>query len=434
MAKKSIKSSNNTPKPLFDTLLYLKQQLQLLQKTKDPSRLKTHLKNLFPTINLPNYAQIELRYVLLFLYGYRGSSDTFTAYRRELERLLQWSWFVRKASILKLKNTDLEHFIEFCSKPPKRWIATKVVARFKTVKGIRKPNPDWRPFVAKISKKSYHDGNLPDKKVFAFSQPAIKMLFSILSSFYNYLLQEELIARNPIARIRQKGRYIRKEQHAQVIRRLSTLQWETVIKTAISLAEDDPGSHERTLFIMNILYGMYLRISELAASSRWTPRMCDFFRDPDGNWWFKTVGKGNKARQIAVSAAMLKALKRWRTYLGLSVFPTPSDQSPLLPKQHGNGPMTSTRAIRAIVQLCFDEAIKKLQITGAKEDAEILRSATVHWLRHTGISDDVKIRPREHVRDDAGHSSSSITDKYIDIELQERAASAKKKVIIPEDV
>ena len=70
---------------------------------------------------------------------------------------------------------------------------------------------------------------------------------------------------------------------------------------------------------------------------------------------------------------------------------------------------------------------------GLNDEAEVLRSATVHWLRHTGISDDVKIRPREHVRDDAGHSSSSITDKYIDIELQERARSAKKKVIIPED-
>jgi hypothetical protein len=41
----------------------------------------------------------------------------------------------------------------------------------------------------------------------------------------------------------------------------------------------------------------------------------------------------------------------------------------------------------------------------------------------------VKIRPREHVRDDAGHSSSAITDKYIDIELRERHRSAKKKII-----
>ncbi len=66
------------------------------------------------------------------------------------------------------------------------------------------------------------------------------------------------------------------------------------------------------------------------------------------------------------------------------------------------------------------------------EEAEQLAVATVHWLRHTGISDDVKIRPREHVRDDAGHSSSAITDRYIDIGLRERHASGKKKQIKPE--
>ena len=57
----------------------------------------------------------------------------------------------------------------------------------------------------------------------------------------------------------------------------------------------------------------------------------------------------------------------------------------------------------------------------------MLRSATVHWLRHTGISDDVKHRPREHVRDDAGHNSSAITDRYIDVELKERANTARHK-------
>src|SRR5260364_397025 len=60
---------------------------------------------------------------------------------------------------------------------------------------------------------------------------------------------------------------------------------------------------------------------------------------------------------------------------------------------------------------------------GFQDEAEALSEATVHWLRHTGISEDVKHRPREHVRDDAGHSSSAITDKYIDIELRARHAS-----------
>ena len=71
----------------------------------------------------------------------------------------------------------------------------------------------------------------------------------------------------------------------------------------------------------------------------------------------------------------------------------------------------------------------QLEIDGFTEEAKSLIDATVHWLRHTGISDDVKIRPREHVRDDAGHSSSAITDKYIDIELRERHRSARKKTM-----
>jgi hypothetical protein len=68
---------------------------------------------------------------------------------------------------------------------------------------------------------------------------------------------------------------------------------------------------------------------------------------------------------------------------------------------------------------------------GRAEEAGQLAAATVHWLRHTGISEDVKHRPREHVRDDAGHGSSAITDRYIDVELRERHASAKKKTIKP---
>src|SRR3990167_10195249 len=93
----------------------------------------------------------------------------------------------------------------------------------------------------------------------------------------------------------------------------------------------------------------------------------------------------------------------------------------------GNSTMTDTSHIRKIVQCCFDEAIFELRKRKLENDAQELSQATVHWLRHTGISDDVKIRPREHVRDDAGHSSSSITDKYIDISLKERHASARKK-------
>ena len=66
---------------------------------------------------------------------------------------------------------------------------------------------------------------------------------------------------------------------------------------------------------------------------------------------------------------------------------------------------------------------------GLEDDAADLKAATVHWLRHTGISEDVKFRPREHVRDDAGHQSMQTTDRYIESDDRERHLSARKKLI-----
>ncbi len=128
------------------------------------------------------------------------------------------------------------------------------------------------------------------------------------------------------------------------------------INAAEQLATSHPEKHERTRFIISLLYGMYLRISELAASERWIPTMNDFAKDSNGYWWFTTVGKGNKERQIAVSEAMLASLMRWRTFLGLTPLPSPADNSPLIPKLRGIGPMSDTAPIRRLVQICFDEA------------------------------------------------------------------------------
>ena len=200
------------------------------------------------------------------------------------------------------------------------------------------------------------------------------------------------------------------------------------------LAKENADKYERTLFILSALFLMYLRISELAASSRWTPHMNDFRKDNDGNWWFTVVGKGNKEREIAVSDSMLKALKRWRTHLNLSPLPSLADKSFMIPKTKGTGAISNTSFIRKIVQYCFNKTIDRLNQDGFTEDADVLSEATVHWLRHTGISEDVKRRPREHVRDDAGHSSGAITDKYIDIERRDRHASAKNKLLRQEEV
>ncbi len=381
-------------------------------------------------VTVPSFAVKDYQLALNFLYSYRGSTDTFGAYRRDLERLFQWSWLVRQQSILKHKREDIEAFVEFCLKPPKRWMSLKKEPRFKKIYGEKIPNPEWRPFEAHVSKKDHKAGVERDKNKYQFSQPALKVMFGILGSFYNYLLQEQAVQVNPLVLIRQKSKFLQKEAKTPVVRRLSNQQWETVINVAKDKAIQEP-SHERTVFILSCLYGMYLRISELIARPQWIPTMGDFFKDSEGHWWFKTIGKGNKARQIAVSDAMLDALQHYRkNYLKLSPLPPLNEKTPLIPHlKNAYKPITHDGPIRQLVQECFDEAAGLLELEGKQEEANGLRVATVHWLRHTGISEDVKRRPREHVRDDAGHSSGAITDRYIDVELRERAKSAKQKKI-----
>jgi len=405
---------NIIPLALFDTIKNIK-KIQLPENIKLP------------------FSQNDFDAVKNFLKEYDDNQATFNSYRREVERLLQWSWLIQKKSIFQIKRNDIEAYVNFCKNPPESWIGISKVPRFIDEDDKRKSNPVWRPFVVTVSKVAAKNGTMPNIKHHSLSEKAIREIFAILGSFYKFLIQENYTEINPVTQIRQKSKYFRKQQTRTVIRRLSELQWDTVIETAKQLADTSPKKHERTLFIMSILYSMYLRVSELVSCKRWLPKMNDFRRDHDGNWWFTTVGKGNKERQIAVSDSMLASLKRWRKYLKLTPLPSVDDQTPLIPNTRNEGAISSTNQIRNIVQHCFDEAINKLRRDGFTEEANGLQSATVHWLRHTGISDDIKRRPREHVRDDAGHSSSITTDKYIDVDLRERHASARKKLINRDD-
>lgn len=405
-------SKPKQPLAIFDSREYIEKQNDF-----------SHLEN--------NYNLADIGKAKMFLSSYKGSVGTYNAYRNEIEHLLHWCTLVANKTLKELKRDDIENFIQFCQKPPKHWIGTHKPPKFAEENKVRTPNPVWKPFIVTVSKTNNRKGHKPNVKDFELSQSALKQLFAIISSFYNYLLQEEYVFMNPVALIRQKSKFIRKVQEKPKIRRLSELQWHYVIEKAKELADKQSDDYnERTLFIMSALYLMYLRVSELAASNRWIPTMNHFACDSDNNWWFTTVGKGNKQRQIAVSDGMLEALKRWRKHLGLSPLPSAADNSALVPKTIGKGPITNSTYVRKVVQKCFDQAIEELQNDGFNEEAESLLAATVHWLRHTGISDDVKVRPQEHVRDDAGHSSSAITDKYIDIELRERHRSAKGKQLI----
>ncbi|APR67198.1 MAG: integrase [Oceanospirillales bacterium] len=410
------KAPNSTaPQPVIDQLEYIGSPLAYARKT---------MKRIPELEKLPG-AFDDLIHSLTFLTAYNGSGATFNSYRREIERLLQWCWLIQKVTLTYLGRQDIEAYIHFCQDPPKAWTGDRQAARFTGPEGERKASTIWRPFVSKADK----IGRMSST---ALSQKSLQSVFAVLSTYFNFLLQEDYLKVNPVALIRQKSKFLQRHAYQEPVRRLSNMQWDFILETTEQLAKEHPAEHERTLFVMNCLFGMYLRISELVADERSAPVMGDFQKDQDGNWWLRVVGKGNKARMVTVSDDMLKTLRRYRTHLGLPPLPYVGEQTPLVAKLRGRGPVTSTRQIRYMVQACFDRALDRMKSDGLEEEARELRVATVHWLRHTGISEDVKFRPKEHVREDAGHASMATTDRYIDTEMRERHASARHKKIKPE--
>lgn len=376
-------------------------------------------------------AREERDHCVQFLKSYANSKDTFTSYRREVERILHWTWLVAKKSLKEITRNDIRDYLQFIAAPPKSWVATKIVDRFiETPSGLRQANPFWRPFVVKVSKIARRHGKEPDRANYQLSNKSIEAIFAVLSSMFTYLQQEEYLDINPIALIRQKKGYIQRQQVKKVTRKLSRVQWLYVINTCEEMANTDT-QHERTLFLMSTFYLLGLRISELAFSNNRLATMGNFAPDKRGLWWYTTVGKGNKVRDVAVPDELLAALKRYREFLNLPPLPHRGEDTPLFPKQKGREGL-GTRQIRNLVQLVFDKAIDKLQQAGKLDEALDLATATVHWLRHTAISSEVEYRPREHIRDDVGHENPATMDKYIDTDRVARHQSAKAKTLKPE--
>ena len=403
------------PQPLFDTL-------------ENIYEISPWVNNYLSALPVAAATQ-EFKLCGEFLKSYANSKDTFTSYRREVERLLHWSWLISKKALKELTRNDVRDYLHFISSPPKQWIATKIVDRFIEEQGERKPNPAWRPFVVKISKTARRSGKEPNKTQYQLSNKSIEAIFAILSSMFTYLQQEDYLEVNPVALIRQKKGYIQRQQTRKVTRKLSKVQWHYVINTCEEMCQADP-QHQRTYFLMSAFYLLGLRISELAYAPGRMATMGNFAPDKNGLWWYTTLGKGNKIRDVAVPDELLSALKNYRQYLGLTPLPHRDEATPLFPKLKGKQGL-GTRQIRNVVQMVFDRAIEKLQLSGKLDEAEDLATATVHWLRHTAISSEVEYRPREHIRDDVGHENAATMDKYIDTDRIARHQSAREKPLKP---
>lgn len=381
-------------------------------------QLPTCLERYFEDLDVGGGIHNDYQVSKLFLKSYTHSKDTYNVYRREVERFLQWIWRMKRLDLKKVTREMIAEYLEFIKEPPSSWVGTQHEPRFIQKNDLMVVNERWRPFVIAADK---------DAASFQFSNNSVKSLLASLSTYFSFLMQENYTKINPIQQLRQKTQLIRSFQSRRITRMLSQKQWSFIIDEIEARAKNNT-IYMRHYFILSMFYLLGVRISELSSDKHQCPLMSDFQCDNKGRWWFQTIGKGNKQREIAVPESLLVILTEYRLSIGLTALPVSSEVVPLLRKLKGQGGI-GTRQIHKVVTECFKIAADQLKLTGEIEESKKLMEATPHWLRHTSISHDVEHRPLIHVQIDAGHSKISTTSDYVELDYDDRYRSAQSKTL-----
>jgi len=384
-------------------------------------------------------AHKDLDLVRKYLLRLRDRSETFRAYRRDIETFLHWAWQFPRKRVTVIDRDDVLGFIEFIRDPPKKWIGSATVDRHVLVGGTDfHPNPQWRLFVARDPKAARKRALLvagsakntpPSKKrPQHLSRAAVRSALAANSAFYRALIEDQVVTSNPVAQITRAERNRLRTDKGAYERVLTPAQWRACITAAEQLAAENPV-HERTLFIISMLYLLKLRISEIAGAEITMGR----FRQREGVWVYHVDnGKRGKSRDVACPKSMLSTLRRFRKSLNdpsLPALPGRTENYPLLPKLKGRGSL-GVREISILLQMCFDTGARALVKENKIDDAFAIVAASAHWLRHTSATAEASARrPLVDLQHDLGHDSIATTGRYVHDDLRRRARSVRGKTL-----
>lgn len=232
--------------------------------------------------------------------------------------------------------------------------------------------PDIRNYLAESQKKRGLMNSTVGKKL------------SALKSFFNWLVQEEIILRNPVLRVKPP------KTPKRMTKALTIEELEIVRESCVTI---------RQRALVEIMYSTGCRLSEVANMRR---------LDIDiQNMSMRVVGKGDKERTVFLS---FKALYHLRKYLQ-----SRNDDCPYLF-------VTERKPIRQMKNCSIQREIRKLEAQSG-----IGKSLHPHKFRHTfaqlGADQGMELADLQHL---LGHSNPSTSLRYAAVS-DERKQQAHRK-------
>ena len=325
-------------------------------------------------------------------------SSTQRAYRKEAERLLLWSILERRKALSSLSVEDATAYRSFLGEPPARWCGPRYHQRW---------SPLWRPLEGPLA------------------PAAARQSLVILRSLFVFLMSQGYLVGNPFAAVALPPN---PQRPLGSSRTLSFVQWDHIEVLLQEHVDNQVGRRLRRA--MHWLYATGLRLAEITSVKCEDLEQVEY-RTADGvaaiDWMLHVVGKGGRTRQIPVPAELVQEF---------------SDEL----VRHGFERRVGALSNQGIhVMARFDAELERPAVWSASglyqaikaflahaaegldaADADQLKRASTHWLRHSHASHALQGRagqtpvPIQVVQNNLGHASVGTTSMYLTTERDER--------------
>ncbi len=340
----------------------------------------------------------DYQIALSFLANWKDSPHTFMNYRKEINRYLGWLCR-RKMALSDACFEDIVMFDAYLAEPPASDIGEKRLSI---------AHRDYKPFMGPLSPASRRQAII------------------ILSSFYEFMIQQRYTEYNPFGALRtHKPRGKKRESSDDMPSRsapqdrcieLPILQRLTdSLKAAIELSGGD-RIKERQLWLFTLLYSTGARLEEIAHGF-----MGDFMVSGLGTenpiWHLRVLGKGQKVRNIPASSELMLALARYRQVYGLHPLPVSEEDKTraLVMSTSGKLPV-GRRMIYNIVKDTFEWFSSQLDPSDTEDSVidEKIKAYSTHWFRHTFATQLMNNgTPIDKGAQIMGHANPATTSLYV---------------------
>jgi site-specific recombinase XerD len=347
----------------------------------------------------------DLAALVAWLARYADTPATLQAYRREVERAVNWTVIERGKPFSSLTHEDLLVYERFLAnpQPAERWVLAGK-------KKLARNHPDWRPFAGPLS------------------PSAVRHALVILNACFAWLTESGYLAGNPLSLARRR----RVSSKPRITRYLSHDMWDLVKETIELLPVDTDRARQhavRCRWLFTVFYLGGLRASEVTGTT-----MGAFFcrRDSKGieRWWLEVTGKGVKTRLVPATDEVMAELTSYRLAHRLSALPQAGETTPVVLPVIGREKPLTRGALHLIVKEVFKRTADRLREKGPDGSAlaVVVEQASAHWMRHTAGShmadENVDLR---HVRDTFGHASIATSNAYLHSEDDARHEAIQER-------